>query len=240
MSQSAIARLSARAMAHVAAMPVLSPAVAANRLYGFHRQPLTAGWQRALPGGAEAVRFLFGAMQPVGYAMGADSHWLHFRAAEAVGPLVHKLYLSTQIAALPRLVQTVAPLFAELAVPAFKLGGAAADLLRADHMVAYFASPAHRDHAAAALAAALVPPGGPLVPPRGVPFTIPLAADPGGLLSWGTDPVDGRSFRIALIEAMAAALDAAAPEPGARLEAMRAGLAAAGICPDSFTPRDAE
>lgn len=223
-------------MAHAAALPMLSVADAYSRLYDFNRQPLTPAWAAALPDALATAGFLGIERPPPPYTAVADTHWLHFHHPQATGPLVHKLYVSTSITALPRLVAATLPLFAELAIPAFKLGARAADLLRPDHMVLYFASPEQRDHVAAEIATTLLPLAGPLVPAVGVPFTAAIAADTRGLLSWGTDSVRGVSHRSFVVEIMAAALAAVGSAPGDRIAAMRARLTDAGICPDRFEP----
>jgi hypothetical protein len=228
-------RLSAAALHHVAAIPGLVDQAAADRLYRMNSQPLTPALMRSLPDAEAAARYLGLAPPPAPYRAVADAHWLHFRHPAAAGPLVHKLYVSTRLTALPALLALALPLLAANAVPSFKLGAHAAGLARCDHFVLHFASPDHRDHVATELAILLVPPAGPRLPPLGVPFAAAVVADPAGLIGSGFDPPE-HSHRSWITTVMAAALGPAGAAAGARAAAMRSAVQAAGLCPDRFVP----
>lgn len=198
-------------------------------------QPLTPALVRRLPDAEAAARYLGVVPPPAPYRAVADSHWLHFRHPAAAGPLVHKLYVSTLLPALPALLSMVLPLLAANAVPSFKLGAHAAGLVRPDHFVLHFASVDHRDHVATELAVLLVPPSGPRLPPLGVPFAAAVPADPAGLIGSGFDPPQ-HSHRSWLTAVMAGALGQAGAGAGARAAAMRSAVQTAGLSPDRFVP----
>ena len=222
-------------MHHVAAIPGLVDQAAADRLYRTNSQPLTPALMRSLPNAEAAARYLGLAPPPAPYRAVADAHWLHFRHPAAAGPLVHKLYISTLLPELPALVALAVPLLAANAVPSFKLGAHAAGLARPDHFVLHFASADHRDHVATELAFLLVPPSGPRLPPRGVPFAAAVTADPAGLIGSGFDPPE-HSHRSWITGLMAAALGGAGAGTDARAAAMREAVQAAGLSPDRFLP----
>lgn len=230
-----LSRLSATALNQVAAIPSLVGQAAANRLYRMNSQPLTPLLARSLPDAEAAARYLGLSSPPVLYRFVSDSHWLHFRHPAAAGPLVHKLYVSTLVSALPALLTLVLPLLTSNAVPSFKVGAHAAGLVRPDHFVLHFASVDHRDHVATELAILLVPPSGPRLPPLGVPFAAAVAADPVGMIGSGFDP-PGHSHRSWITAVMAAALGQVGTDFDARAAAMRGALRAAGLCPDRFVP----
>jgi hypothetical protein len=228
-------RLSASALRHVAAIPDLAGQAAADRLYRMNSQPLSPTLARSLPDAQAATRYLGLDPPPGPYTGVADVHWLHFGHPAAVGPMVYKLYVSTLVTALPALLDLALPLLTANAVPSFKLGAHALELVRPDHFVLYFASVEHRDHVATELAFLLVPPAGPRLPPLGVPFSAAVKSDPTGLIGSGFDPPK-HSHRSWLTAVMATALGPATTGIAAREELMREAVYAAGICPDRFLP----
>lgn len=233
----ALAQLSAAAITHVANLSFISGTDAAARLYAFNSQPLTPGWATRLPDAPSIATYLGLRAAPVPYSLVASDHWFHFRHPRAIGPLIHKLYVSTTINELPFIVAAAIPVFQSLAVASFKVGATLADLLRPDHLVVHLASPAERDHLARELARTLLPLAGVLASARGVPFTTAVADESGGLISSGTDPPEGGSHRLRLIGYLADALASAPNDRRARISAMRAGVVDAGYCPDTFEPR---
>jgi hypothetical protein len=105
---------------------------------------------------------------------------MHWRKPGALDSLLHKLYISPRLEAVPQLFPRLIDVFVSLDVPAFKVGATSRGLLRPDKIVTYFANHDHLQAVADELSA--VPP----VSVHGVPFSVPLDAT--GLLSWGYDP----------------------------------------------------
>jgi hypothetical protein len=190
-----LAELSLAALRYGQALAVDDPHLLSWRLYVYNHRPLTPRWQRLLPSREAAERYLGiaagGACRKLlerRWAPTGSALWLSWRARSggaaepAAGP-VWKLYVSPLPEALPEAFPVVLEALAAGRATHFKAGAAAAGLLRADKIVAYF--PSFERLAAAAEAVARRLDGTPV---QGVPFTSEIGA--GGLVSWGVDPAD--------------------------------------------------
>jgi hypothetical protein len=221
----ALAELSLAAVRYAAALALADPGALSNRLYSFHRQPLTPAWSRRL-GDREAVLDFLGAAAgsrerrrlEADWKLSADGEvpgWIAFsarRERRGKGRRSYKLYVSPSIAALPETFHGVlAELGAWGAGNHFKVGTDAAGLLRPDKLVLYFSELDDLLAVASGLASRLSD-----VPVHGVPFTAEIAAR--GLLSWGMDPPRSErllswqeqgSWRLWVVQRLAAALIAA-------------------------------
>jgi hypothetical protein len=193
------ALLYAQRLAHT--LPAAEPLWLSWRLYEFHRRPVTPWWRRTLPDG-EAVRRYLG-LAGAGAALlerhwrsrppaaaAPEAIWLRWRPRDdrdaasggrGDGAATYKLYVSPVTEALPDVFLPVLDGLAAVGAPGFKVGGTASGLLRADKLVAYFAT---LDELAAAATAVGERLGD--TPAHGVPFTSEIGG--GGLLSWGVDP----------------------------------------------------
>jgi hypothetical protein len=151
----------------------------------------------------------------------------HASRPEGVTPtVVHKLYVSPGLDALPEVFETVVESLTELSVAEFKIGRSLEGVLRADKLVAYFSSFEALARAAARLRSRLAG-----CPAQGVPFTAPI--DEAGLLSWGLDPPARRgeaawtgreSWRLWVTRRLGAALVAATQDERPEIEAWRFAL----------------
>jgi|HubBroStandDraft_3_1064219.scaffolds.fasta_scaffold03362_3 hypothetical protein len=242
--------LSLAALRYGARLALDDPFALSLRLYGYNTLPLTPDWQRRLPSAEQVEGFL--GIAPGGPhrklldgnfgAAGRDGAWLSWNA-RAPGPrsgrATFKLYVSPRPEALPALAGDLLAGLAAARPSAFKLGSAAAGLLRPDKIVAYFPSFEALAAAAEPLARRLA--GAPV---QGVPFTSEMAGD--GLLSWGADPpaepsfpgFDGESWRLWLTHRLARALvQARAAGDGEPWRFALARLDLEGVDPVTWTPR---
>lgn len=196
-----IASLSRDALRYAQALAIEEPLELANRIYGYHRMPLTPRWQRVLSSDEDHARYLGIAnggaaaksLARGGAALSRSSSWLSWSLPSRRAPPrrggTYKLYVSPTADALTA-DGFASILSALVATPAlqFKAGAGAAGLLRPDKIVAYFTGFEPLAEAAARLCERLEG-----MPAHGVPFTAEIGAD--GLLSWGVDPPPSPHFR---------------------------------------------
>lgn len=189
-----IGRLSLAALQYAASFRGETSIVLAGRLYRYNAQPASPSWRQrfcsdgaverflGLEPGGRSRRILDRAWRPAGSAASAD-HWIGWWRAGAVAAErpAYKLYISPRCEALPEAFPAAVETLTASRAVGFKAGKGVYGLLRPDKLVAYFASFAELEGAAAALRSIL---GG--VAPQGVPFTSRI--DEQGLLSWGRDP----------------------------------------------------
>ncbi|MDM7832338.1 hypothetical protein [Cellulomonas edaphi] len=156
-----------------------------------------------------------------GYARSGAEHWEGWTAQGVeTDELVHKIYVSPTVAALPVALPVVFDLAVRHGVPSWKVGADAPGIHRADKVVLYLPTARKADDVAALLADALAD-----LPAQGVPFSGQVGQT--GIVSRGQD--QGRqSWRAAVCAAVAQALHDSrsrlADVPPARLadEALRA------------------
>lgn len=205
-------------------------------LYDYNALPVTARWQRRLPGRRAVASFL-GADDPTRMRgwhasppRGPDD-WIGWTRAgidarHGRSEPTFKLYVSPRPDAVPSVFGVLVDTLAAGHAFAFKTGGSAAGLLRSDKMVAYFDSFEALHETAQRLAVRLAG-----TPVQGVPFTATIAAD--GLLSWGMDPPDAEailawqvkeSWRLWVARRLAAALIAGRASAGEAAEPWRFAL----------------
>ena len=190
-------QLSVQALEAAAAWRTLSPLVLSSRLYRHHTVPLTPAWQQRwagvtdtrVPLGLDPASAL-GALLFEHYEEMPHDAWHLWQRQdlalrEEVLALPFKLYISLHPEALAPGLRLALEALVQAAVPAFKLARGPAGLLRPDKLIAYVENTAQRD----ALATRLLPVLHGLRA-QGVPFTCALTDD--GLLSWGSDPPDGK------------------------------------------------
>jgi hypothetical protein len=246
--RSRLARISHAAVDYGARLQLCSPELLRGRLYAYHRIPLSARWRRAVPGPEAVLEMLRGPAPrhwagPVGRDIG--SSWLSWSRRGDTTPssrFPYKLYVSPAVEhladALPRIVEVLTATSAAR----FKVGAAAAGLLRPDKVVVHLRDAAELSEVAAALSTALDG-----IRPHGVPFSAELAGD--GLLSWGGDPpaemgpVGGgeESWRSSVCRRLAEHLAAAQAAPVGRIEPAAyalARLATDGVDVAEFAPSD--
>ena len=207
----------------------LEPIGVANRLYMFNRAPLTARLRRRLPTDAAVSRALrvsrggrtrrlldergWEDVEPVPRL----AMWRMFRRrGRSSGRLRFKLYVSPSVDALVDGGDLVLGALADSDAGAFKIGRELPDLVRADKLVAYFAT---RRQLAAAASAVIDTLSG--AEEHGVPFTAGIGAR--GIASWGSDPPrafqrspwERPSWRQWVVDRLAVSLASArAAEPG--------------------------
>ncbi|HEV7785962.1 MAG TPA: hypothetical protein VGQ28_11540 [Thermoanaerobaculia bacterium] len=216
----------------------------------------TPAWKRLLPDAGAVERHLgIGPGDPHRRLLdrswsrtGPSENWLswRWRGADrggqdgrlAAGGATWKLYLSPAPEALAEGFGRILDALAAARAPQFKIGSAAAGLLRPDKMVAYFPSFERLAAAAEALTERLAG-----TPAQGVPFTSEIAG--GGLLSWGIDPPAGspwsgsESWRLWLTHRLAVALLSGKNAGGSGVEPWRFALERLrleGVDTDSWTP----
>jgi hypothetical protein len=202
-TDSATAEVSIAAIRYAQSLSVDSPAVLADRLYGYNRKPVTPSTRRSFPDESSvALRLgldaewnapvlskgLMSEVRPIH----AD-HWLRWqvrgnrRRAASTGA-AYKLYISPEVGGLRSALEAAFALFDEEFAPyALKVGRALEGILRSDKLVAYFHDEGHVTEAAAQL----LPRLDGLVP-QPVPFTTEIGGD--GLLSRGIDPPHARQL----------------------------------------------
>jgi len=246
-----LAELSLAALRYGQALAIDDPLRLSFRLYGYNRRPLTPRWWKLLPG-AEAVQAHLGIATGGAHRKLLDRTWRPSPPSEAwlswrsraiepadSGGVTWKLYVSPAPEALAEGFGAVLEALAAARAGQFKIGAAAAGLLRPDKIVAYFPTFERLEEAARAVESRLAG-----VPAQGVPFTSEIAGD--GLLSWGMDPPvserdpwGGReSWRLWLTHRLARAL-IAARNAGEEVEPWRYAverLRLEGIDPASWTP----
>jgi hypothetical protein len=192
-----IARLSHAALVYASAVDVEGDDDVEALLYRFNHTPLTPALSACIPTG-EALRDFLRLDRGPTSALLAE-HWTEYEAKEtdawiqwsAAGHDVglddreptFKVYVSPTFAALPDAFARTVAVLADAGVYAFKVGGTARDLARADKLVIYFRDREHALDCGVTIAAELAG-----LPAQGVPFTAELGSD--GLVSWGVDPGD--------------------------------------------------
>lgn len=221
-----LARLSMLALRYGASLDYSEPEALAEWLYQFGRVPVSPYWANRLPNGEAVLSFVTTSAEGdvsrrlnAGWEMveGWEGRgWLTWTSLKrnelGHGKVTHKLYISPQIEAIPKVFATVLDVLSmSMRSIHFKIGSNAAGLLRPDKMVLYF----HDQESLLAVASEL---GKRLldVPPHGVPFSAEIT--PNGLLSWGMDPPQSEqvlawqepaSWRQWVVRRLAAAMIAA-------------------------------
>jgi len=134
-----------------------------------------------------------------GYERSRSEHWDGWTAAGAdADDLVHKIYVSPTVAALPAALPLVFAVAVDRAVPSWKVGADGAGIHRPDKIVLYLPTSEEADEVAAALSAALAN-----VPAQGVPFTGQVGGS--GIVSRGQD-FGRQSWRAAVCTSVGRAL----------------------------------
>jgi hypothetical protein len=189
--------LSRDALLHAQELAWNDPETLAMALYRYNHVPISPFWKARFPT-PEAVLVHVGADRGTLRAAlernwtlshDADGYnadgWLSWLSAAAPAgrdrdAATYKLYVSPR----PMRIRDAFEVLVRVltAIPAtFKIGSNAAGLLRADKLIAYFATREQLEQAASMMQRELAG-----CEAQGVPFTAPLDED--GLLSWGVDP----------------------------------------------------
>lgn len=184
-----LGRLARAALEYAERLRLTSVEAVTQRLYGYHRVPLSRRWTRSYPGPGAVLDLLPGPVLSRHWVVRGDaghSHWLSWAlrnggAREAADSYPYKLYVSPRVDELPDVLPRLVDALTAVSAPRFKIGADAAGLLRPDKIVVYLRDADETAAVALALHEALAG-----VPPHGVPFSAGLAGD--GLLSWGGDP----------------------------------------------------
>ena len=190
----AVARLSRDALLHAQDLETDDPQTLTSALYLYNRLPLAPFWEArfATP---EAILAHLGADRGTlktllgrEWTASDGAHgWLSWhpksRPWQCGTDVTYKLYISPRPERIRDAFEIVVRVLADFPGVPFKIGNSAAGLLRADKLVAYFATRKELDDAADALRRELAG-----CDAHGVPFSAGL--DEGGLLSWGVDPPD--------------------------------------------------
>ncbi|MEN0130181.1 MAG: hypothetical protein AAGC49_12130 [Brevundimonas sp.] len=133
------------------------------------------------------------------YDRSRSEHWDGWTVAGAdADDLVHKIYVSPTVAALPAALPIVFAVAVDLTVPSWKVGADGAGIHRADKIVLYLPTSEEADEAAGVLAAALAD-----LPAQGVPFTGQVGRS--GIVSRGQD-FGRQSWRAAVCTSVGRAL----------------------------------
>lgn len=192
-----LAQLSEAALALACALPPDDDALAVSLwLYGYHRLPLTAEWERAFAGGSTlawcCARCDADPTLPLarGYEVVPHPDWFAWRAAglDEARRFAFKLYISPLPEALPEVARRALEVLAAAGVGHLKLARGLPGVLRPDKLLAYFERREDLEQVARTLARTLDG-----QPAHGVPFTAALTDD--GLLSWGVDPQERPQMR---------------------------------------------
>lgn len=216
-----LSELAKRALEHASLFVDEGVMRVAERLYRYHRIPVSPRWRDLVPDARAAARFLGldahgtnAAMVAAGWRVvdgePMSDGWFAWRREELViSPhsrrAAFKLYVSPLPDHLPDTLARSARALAAKGCVDLKVARDAGGFLRPDKLVAYFSSRAEVVTAAERLRAELAG-----IPAQGVPFTAELSGD--GLLSWATDPPSyGRederaSWRSWLCQTLAGAL----------------------------------
>ncbi|MEO6123293.1 MAG: hypothetical protein ABIR32_06250 [Ilumatobacteraceae bacterium] len=201
----ALSTMSYRALDTVARLRLPSREQICTRLYWFNRVPLSARWQRAIPGESVVRRWL-GDTIASGHQherSNPSNLWVQAASVENAGGWLsfvrhddrrelpsrefgYKLYLSPRPGQLHLVLPLAVAATNETVTSRFKVGADAAGLLRPDKIVFYLADASEVTALADRLATALVG-----IDAQGVPFSAAMTSD--GLLSWGGDPTEDES-----------------------------------------------
>ncbi|HET8775407.1 MAG TPA: hypothetical protein VFP80_16525, partial [Thermoanaerobaculia bacterium] len=243
--------LSTEALRHAEELEASDAGTLTNALYSYNRLPRTRAWVTRFPDRDSVLAHLghspllarHWALVPEERSRGWIS-WAAIAGTPATADHVTwKLYVSPRPEHVREAFHALVRVLAEIPGSQMKIGPDAAGLLRPDKLVAYFASKAELDTAAAALANELRG-----CPAHGVPFT--AAVDEHGLMSWGADPpdseralswLDRESWRLWIVKSLASALavakrSAAPPVPPWRFAMER--VRRLGVHVDTWTPAD--
>ena len=193
----ALARLSRDALRYADALQLDDIPLLAGKLYCFNGVPVTPWWVEKLPDRAAVLDWLGGSPGANG---GFESEW-KLRSGRGRGWLTwsrrdgglmpsedapsYKLYVSPEPERLPGVACALMKSLRDSGACLFKVGGEAADVLRPDKLVVYFASRSDLEALATRLGDELEG-----CPAQGVPFTAQIDDD--GLLSFGMDPPRAR------------------------------------------------
>ena len=234
-NQGFLEQLSLQALQYGQRLQLTDRMALSMRLYGYNRAPLSPYWKHTLRDAEAVVGFL--RIRDGGNRTRLDRDWVStpgndgwltwesrrltakdtFGAGTAVAA---KLYVSPRIDALPEVFPGILDALGRTRVRQFKIGKAAAGLLRPDKLVAYFSRHDDLMETAAVLERELKG-----CAAQGVPFTAALTPD--GVLSWGVDPpanghvlpwVGLESWRLWVTNRLAAALIAARADESRSLE----------------------
>ena len=223
-----LGRLALQALRYGQALELWRAPALSARMYFYNRIPASPPWRRRVADACGMERFL--GIEPGGPLRRLldgrwravdpppdNPGWFFWQSrGQPRAPSPVKLYLSPRPEALRETLRLAVPIFADLDVPAFKLGRDLGGILRPDKLVVYLPGFAVLERLGGALAAALAG-----VSPHGVPFTAPLGVT--GLLSWGMDPPrrerfstwQGMSWRRWVTDRLAVALLSAKAAPDA-------------------------
>ena len=258
-----IAALSREAVEHGQALETTDLTALTSALYSYNRIPLTRAWMTRFPGRDSILEHL-GAAEPALRSI-LESHWVLIpeshshgwiswsrtnpsgRGARGEGrpseQITWKLYVSPRPEHIREAFHALVRVLADIPGAQMKIGPDAIGLLRPDKLMAYFASKADLETAAAALARELRG-----CPAHGVPFT--AGVDEQGLLSWGADPpdseralswLDRESWRLWIAKSLAGALVVARRAPSPDVEPWRFAVERVrrrGVDVDTWTPHD--
>jgi len=229
----ATARLSRQALLHAQELATSDHRALTNSLYLYQRIPLSPFWRARFPDGGAVLAHLGADRGPLRVRLEQNWTALRRRAGWLSWPpripmrldsdqVTYKLYVSPRPERLRDAFDVVVRVLSDFPSTPFKIGCDAAGLLRPDKIVAYFATRALLDDAAALLRREMAG-----CDAHGVPFTAGIDDD--GLLSWAIDPPDNDralrwlardSWRLWLVKRLGAALSiaknartAAAAEP---------------------------
>ena len=244
--------LSCHALMHAQELETSDPQTLAMALYRYNHMPITPFWRTRFAG-RDAVLEHLGANRGTLKAIlerewtssedgSAWLSWTAVNAPELNGDRAsYKLYLSPRPECIRDAFEVLVRVLAE-SPASFKMGMNAADLLRPDKLVAYFATREQLDHVATRLQRELAG-----CDAQGVPFTATL--DDSGLLSWGVDPPETErvarwlqrtSWRLWLVQRLGGALAVAkAARTPAAVEPWRFAVARIerlGVDVESWTP----
>jgi hypothetical protein len=189
------AKLSSEAIRVAAGYPDLDASQLAQKLYAFGRLPCTSAIRRRFATDADLLSFLCaeeGVADHLSSGWNANANadgqspWLWWGSFGASPHLGHKLYVSAQIEAIPRVFALALRALKRTGCTQFKIGRRAEGMCRPDKMVAYFSSLDELRECAARIESDL---GRSDVSPclaHGVPFAAGI--DAAGFLAWGMDP----------------------------------------------------
>lgn len=178
-----LCRLSTRAVAWAAGLPVIGSAWLAERLYRYHSLPCSDG-PIPLPDAGILAR-------AGGWSVDRRARGPWLALARRQGRSRWKLYLSPPSARLAEIALAALPVLARAGATSAKLGRVPETVLRPDKFVAYFPDLPSLQVAASDLISLLHD-----VPAHGVPFTCQL--DLVGLISYGRDPEPDRRSKVAM------------------------------------------
>ena len=246
------AGLSLAALEYAESLEDPDPLSLSERLYAYNRLPVSAQWRRTLPSAEAVAQFLridsggavSAALAQAGFHPSTTTGWRSWQRSGSDGKPGRKLYVSPLPRYLPRVLEMLPEIVAEIdGVDALKVGEGIEGILRPDKCVVYLTDHRSLFRLADRLKSELHGIAG-----HGVPFTALLTGD--GLLSWGSDPLEtegwrewsgGESWRSWVVKRLAAALvlaQTAGYHAAAPIQFAIDRVALEGVNPVSWSPAD--